>query len=200
MSTTQEVQSRVRSHYNAFPFDNFTPDVLARLANQSLLGRAIRSHSADGAIQFDVGCGTGKMFALLQGAGHGALIGVDLSINSLGKVRLRQPGARLINASNLFLPVRSGVASLILSEGVIHVTPNARTSFGELARILAPGGHLYVSVYNARNRYRGVYQSIGKVFRAIGSSSLGEAFFAGSSSRSGMSTIATFVLWSRAAP
>jgi SAM-dependent methyltransferase len=104
------------------------------------------------------------------------LIGVDLSINSLGKVRIRQPGARLINASNLFLPVRSGVASLILSEGVIHVTPNARTSFGELARILAPGGHLFVSVYNARNRYRRVYQSVGKVLRAIGSSSLGEAF------------------------
>ena len=173
MPTARDIQGRVQSHYDAFPFDNFTEGVLGRLAN-SLLGRTLRDHSAERALQLDIGCGTGKSFALLERGGRGALIGVDLSVSSLRKVRLRQPGAPLVNASNLALPIRGETAALALSEGVLHHTPDARAAFGECARVLAPGGHLYVSVYDARNRYRSVYQGIGRLFRAIGSTPFGE--------------------------
>jgi ubiquinone/menaquinone biosynthesis C-methylase UbiE len=173
MPTVREIQDRVQSHYDAFPFDNFTDGILGRLA-ASLLGRTLRDHSAERAVQLDIGCGTGKSYALLERTGRGALIGIDLSVSSLRQVRRRQSGAPLVNASNLALPIRDETAALALSEGVLHHTPDARASFGECARVLAPRGHLYVSVYDARNRYRTVYEGVGRLFRALGSTPFGE--------------------------
>ena len=43
------------------------------------------------------------------------------------------------------------MADLVISNGVIMITPDARTSFNELVRITKPGGTLVVSVYNKQS-------------------------------------------------
>jgi ubiquinone/menaquinone biosynthesis C-methylase UbiE len=126
-------------------------------------------------MQVDVGCGTGKVIALLERCGQGRLVGVDLSPHSLQRVRQRSPSTRLLRASALALPLSSRATALVVTEGVIHHTPDAHAAFRECARIVAPGGHLFVGVYNADDRYRFSYQVIGRLFRWIGSSRLGSA-------------------------
>jgi len=163
----------VQSHYDSHPFDNFTNDLLSELQRQSLLGPALEEYSRESALQVDVGCGTGKVFALLQRCGRGKLLGIDLSVASLAKVRNRWSDSPIVNGSNLALPLRDSATSLVISAGVIHHTPNPQAAFQECARILAPKGHFFISVYNLNHPYRWSYQKFGAVFRRLGSSPFG---------------------------
>jgi len=72
-----------------------------------------------------------------------------------------------VQGDNLRLPFRSGCADLVISNGVIHHTPDPRAAFGELARVLRPGGTLVVSVYDRRSWYRPVYRYAGGLVRGL---------------------------------
>jgi SAM-dependent methyltransferase len=69
--------------------------------------------------------------------------------------------------SNLRLPLRDGVADLVVSYGVIHHTPDPIKSFCELARILKPGGRLLLGVYNWDNPYRSLYFFLSPPFKLV---------------------------------
>jgi SAM-dependent methyltransferase len=91
-------------------------------------------------------------------------VGLDLSLESLRDARRNDPGP-LVQGDNLQLPLRSGCADLVVSNGVIHHTPDARASFLELARITRPGGALVVSVYDRRGWYYYAYRYLGGLIR-----------------------------------
>lgn len=65
------------------------------------------------------------------------------------------------------LPIRSDVADLVISNGVIMVTPDARKSFGELVRVTKPGGTLVVSVYARDSWYHPVYRYGSPIVRKL---------------------------------
>jgi SAM-dependent methyltransferase len=103
---------------------------------------------------------------MLRELGKARAVSLDLSLATLRAARVHDPGP-LVAADNLHLPLRSGCADLVISNGVIMVTPDARASFRELARVLRPGGTLVVSVYDRRSWYYPVYRFGSPVVRRL---------------------------------
>ena len=92
----------------------------------------------------DAGCGTGANLEHLRS--HGSPVGVDISDEALAFCRQR--GVRAVRGSVLELPFASGSFGLVTSFDVLYhrwVTDD-RAAVAELARVLAPGGLLFVRV------------------------------------------------------
>jgi ubiquinone/menaquinone biosynthesis C-methylase UbiE len=100
---------------------------------------------------------------------------VDISFESLRLARRRAPGCRFVLASNLDLPFPDAAFDAVVSDGVIHHTPDAYRSFCELARILRADGLLYLGVYRRRRYYYYLYTCLGRPMRWLEQSGWGKA-------------------------
>jgi 2-polyprenyl-3-methyl-5-hydroxy-6-metoxy-1,4-benzoquinol methylase len=97
----------------------------------------------------DAGCGGGGMpLSLAEEAG--LVVGIDPveRFPDAGAKLARERG--LINlqfalADGMYLPFRSGVFDLVLSHAVIEHVANAPLYLRECARVVKPGGHVYLS-------------------------------------------------------
>jgi arsenite methyltransferase len=99
----------------------------------------------------DVGCGAGidSLIAGRMVGPGGAVIGVDMTPQMLGKARA---GARAMDARNVefrqgyaeSLPVDDGWADVVISNGVMNLFPDKTAGLREMARVLAPGGRLQI--------------------------------------------------------
>jgi ubiquinone/menaquinone biosynthesis C-methylase UbiE len=135
---------RVASLYNlTFKFNGY-----GRSLEQYL--RAHPLPLAPGAKILDAGCGTGLLtLALLKVIDLPVSItAVDLSATSIGTARRqvleqarRTQQVGFSQANVLQLPFADNTFDAILTSGVLEYVP-LREGFGELARVLAPGGHL----------------------------------------------------------
>jgi SAM-dependent methyltransferase len=114
----------------------------------------------------EIGCGPGRALLYMRKFSR-YLSAVDISYKTLLLARTRVTNANFIQASGLELPFASASFDIVVCDGVIHHTPNARNAFEELARILAPGGALYLGVYKKGGRYYYLYNLLGKPFRAL---------------------------------
>lgn len=97
----------------------------------------------------DAGCGGGGMpLSLAEHADF--VVGID-PIDRFGDagVRLaRERGLanlRFARADGMALPFRDGAFDLVLSHAVIEHVPDAARYLAECRRVLAPGGHMYLS-------------------------------------------------------
>ena len=99
----------------------------------------------------DVGCGAGFDSFI---AGHlvgegGRVVGVDMTHEMLDKART---GAAEAGVGNVdfreglaeSLPVDSGWADVVISNGVVNLCPDKRAVFREMNRVLKPGGRIQV--------------------------------------------------------
>ncbi|MEM7393406.1 MAG: methyltransferase domain-containing protein [Verrucomicrobiota bacterium] len=98
-----------------------------------------------------VDAGSGAGFDAFVAAGHvgpeGAVIGVDMTDEMLGKSRstARELGFGHIEFREGILeelPIEDGWADLVISNGVFNLCPNKRKVFNEVFRVLRPGGRL----------------------------------------------------------
>jgi ubiquinone/menaquinone biosynthesis C-methylase UbiE len=63
-----------------------------------------------------------------------------------------QEGARLMGLANVAvregfaetLPVAEGFADVVISNGVVNLCPDKRAVFGEMLRVLKPGGRIQI--------------------------------------------------------
>jgi len=163
-----ETRSRTRDHYDHYPFRFDQRVIVDEKMDKRVMGRAIGAlpEAASGSRIFDVGCGACRVAHMVRDAGKGRCIGVDLSFETLRSAREHNPDP-MLNADNMRLPIRSDVADLVISNGVIMITPDARASFMELARITRPGGTLVCSVYDRRSWYYPVYRFGGPIVRGL---------------------------------
>ncbi len=105
----------------------------------------------------DFGCGTGLFLKLLKRNGlPGRLHGCDVSKGMLDEA-IRNwdqgplPKFDLITGEHI--PYAEGVFDLVIACAVFHhIPPQARSTFcGEIARVLKPGGRVYVFEHNPYN-------------------------------------------------
>jgi SAM-dependent methyltransferase len=95
----------------------------------------------------DAGCGHGRYLAAFAGMGA-HVVGLDAGRGpELAGVPLHDPRISVVQGSVLRLPFRDASFDLAFSDGVIHHTPDPRAAFLELARVVKPGGAVYVWVY-----------------------------------------------------
>jgi len=87
----------------------------------------------------DVGTGTGRISVPLLRLGAD-VIGVDLSLNMMAKLREKYPASRLAQADASRLPFRSQQFDAVLTMHVMHLVAPWRAALREYRRVLKPGG------------------------------------------------------------
>jgi len=157
-------REQTRAHYDRYPFGFDQEEILAEKLERRVMGEAIRA-TRPGDLVLDVGCGASRVARLVRRTSGALAVGLDVSLASLRGGRAA--AGPLVQGDNLRLPFRSGCADLVISNGVIHHTPDAHAAFHELARVLRPGGTLVVSVYDRRSWYYPVYRWFGALVRAL---------------------------------
>ncbi len=99
----------------------------------------------------DIGCGAGidSLIAAKKVGPNGKVIGIDMTEAMLDKAcqarekaDLKQVEFRLGHAENL--PVPDNWADVVISNGVINLTPDKESTFREMARVLKPKGRLQI--------------------------------------------------------
>jgi ubiquinone/menaquinone biosynthesis C-methylase UbiE len=104
-----------------------------------------------GEIVVDVGSGSGfdSLIASTMVGPEGQVIGFDMTPEMIGKA---QAGAEVMGATNVEireglaenLPLPEEFADVVISNGVLNLTLNKVETLREWARILKPGGRLYI--------------------------------------------------------
>jgi SAM-dependent methyltransferase len=121
-----------------------------------------------GATVVDIGCGAGMDLLLAAGAvgPGGRAIGVDMTEAMAERARI---GARARDLANvdvrlgdaMSLPVESESVDIVISNGVLNLTPDKDQAFGEVFRILKPGGQfLYGDIVVANELSESIRRNI----------------------------------------
>ena len=121
-----------------------------------------------GATVVDIGCGAGMDLLLAAGAvgpgGHA--IGVDMTPAMAERARasaraLGFEHVELRAGDALDLPVESESVDFVISNGVLNLAPDKRQAFGEVFRILKPGGQfLYADIVVANELSESIRRDI----------------------------------------
>jgi len=101
-------------------------------------------------VWLDVGCGAGTYSRLLRAQGH-QVVGLDYALPSLHKARLKAGNEEIAwsTADVQQLPIKDGSVDGILCFGVMQALAAPDRALAELARVLRPGGELWVDALNA---------------------------------------------------
>ncbi len=101
----------------------------------------------------DAGCGGGRFVVALAKLGAKKVQGIDISAQAVAaaNARIQQRGlqdrASAVQGSVLELPFPDRSFDYVVSSGVIHHTHDPYKAFTELARVVKPGGKMFLSVY-----------------------------------------------------
>lgn len=119
----------------------------AGVANPFSLGRL-----EPGGRVLDVGSGAGtdSLVAALMVGSEGSVTGIDMTPEMLDKARAGAAAAGLENVSFVegeaeSLPFPDGSFDVVISNGVIDLVPDKDAVFGEIQRVLAPGGRIQIA-------------------------------------------------------
>jgi SAM-dependent methyltransferase len=107
----------------------------------------------------DYGCGTADLLRVLAGLGaRAAFTGCDVSTGMLAEVAKRWPQElgpvpEIAVQDGAATPFASGRFDIVTISAVLHHVPPAERAgvYAELARVLKPGGRIYVFEHNPRN-------------------------------------------------
>ncbi len=102
-----------------------------------------------GSVWVDAGCGAGTYARRLAQEGLDVL-GLDYSYPTLRKARERSPAITAWAAADVTrLPLRSASADGLLCFGVMQALGSAEAAAREIARVIKPGGEVWIDALNA---------------------------------------------------
>ena len=140
--------------YDAFAAryaEQFRDTLRGRPLERALLGafaELVRAGGEGAAEVLDLGCGPGHVTAHLRQLGLNAF-GIDASPAMIGLAREAYPEQRFTVGTMAALELGdASVAGVLARFSVIHTPPEELPAvLAEIGRVLAPGGHLLISVY-----------------------------------------------------
>lgn len=155
------VTSVVSEFYEGTPFPNYnsfdTLNTFVARAQQSVFVNLLCQGIPIGARVLEVGCGTGQLSNYLAATSMCEVFGSDMSMNSL---RLGSafasanaiPGITFMQM-NLFRPcLADNSFDIVISNGVLHHTYDAKKAFMSISKLVNPGGHILIGLYNKIGR------------------------------------------------
>ncbi len=160
------LEGRTRHHYDNHPFDAITAEDELQPRNiqpKPFIDFCERYLQRQMSVA-EIGCGPGRGTMYLTANGFD-VTAVDISAASLARARKRAPNAGFVQATTMALPFCNECFDIVVSDGVIHHTPDARAALSESVRVLCPGGYIYLGVYNRRRHYYYIYTYAGPPIR-----------------------------------
>jgi SAM-dependent methyltransferase len=108
----------------------------------------------EGSTVVDIGCGAGMdlLLAAKSAGPRGRAIGIDMTESMAEKARASARAAGLDNVEvrlgdAMSLPLEDSSADVVISNGVLNLTSDKSVAFGEVFRVLKPGGRfLYADI------------------------------------------------------
>jgi len=96
------------------------------------------------------GCGIDSLIAARMVGAAGAVVGVDMTPEMLEKARsaATESGIDNVTFQEAYmerLPVEDAWADVVISNGVLNLTPDKQRVLGEMFRVLRPGGRLQIA-------------------------------------------------------
>jgi SAM-dependent methyltransferase len=88
----------------------------------------------------DIGCGTGNYTDALHRVTHARVYGLDLSAGMLEKARQKNSQVTFHQGDAEQMPFTAAQFDFVYMTDVIHHVPHISRLFGEIARVLKPGG------------------------------------------------------------
>lgn len=153
----------VQAFYTESPFPNYNDfDSVAsfvRQADSGVFARLLREQVPTNASVLEVGCGTGQLSNYLAATCLARIHAADMTLASLrlGRDFARRNDIQRVRflQMNLFRPcIRPGSMDFVISNGVLHHTADTREAFLSIARLVKPGGHIVIGLYNHIGRLR----------------------------------------------
>lgn len=116
-------------------------------AKRELLVQELRKAGATGKLAVDAGCGTGEVVRALNGLPFETVLGSDVSEYALELVRKEAdlPSPLLASEAEA-LPLRTGVATCLVSLDVVEHLDDDVAALREFGRVVSPGGTIVVAV------------------------------------------------------
>ena len=157
----RDVTEMVKAFYEETPFPNYddidSRETLVIKARQGGFAAALDEQLPDGAIVLEAGCGTGQLTNFLGLSWKRRVLGGDICLNSLRLANGFRERYRIANAAflqmNLFRPpFRDDSIDVLICNGVLHHTGDARKGFETLLSKVKPGGHILIGLYNSYGR------------------------------------------------
>lgn len=120
---------------------------------QFLLEADVDPDACRGKLILDAGCGNGQLSECLTGLGA-TVIALDYS-NSVFRAEKRRRSANVhfVRADLQAPPFDIGTFDLIISNGVLHHTPDTYKTFVAVARLVNPGGRFYLWLYRKPEKF-----------------------------------------------
>jgi arsenite methyltransferase len=119
----------------------------AGVANPFSLGRLAPGERV---LDLGSGAGTDSLVAAQMVGPEGSVTGIDMTPEMLEKARasaaaMGADNVRFVEGQVEELPFADGSFDVVISNGVIDLVPDKDAVFGELFRVLAPGGRLQIA-------------------------------------------------------
>ncbi len=155
-----DITQLVKGFYEEHPFPGYDEDESLRSlmdkARKGVYARLLGEQLPPNARALEVGCGTGQLSNFL-GLGCRTVVGADLCLNSLRLAegfRARHDLRRVrFVQMNLFRPAFApGSFDVVLCNGVLLTTTDPRGGFDSIAKLVKPGGHIVIGLYNTYGR------------------------------------------------
>ncbi len=148
-------EAYLASHAENIRISGEDPEYFARYKIDFVRALWDRERRREPAAVLDFGTGIGASLPHLKTAFPGArLVGLDVSQRSLEVAERRFPGAaELVRYDGDLIPLAEGGFDLVFSACVFHHIPEAEHGrlFGQIRRLLRPGGRLVVFEHNPLN-------------------------------------------------
>jgi SAM-dependent methyltransferase/uncharacterized protein YbaR (Trm112 family) len=163
LGADRKVTHAVQDFYEEAPFPNYNSfDNIAtfvKRADAGVFARLLKQQIPINSNVLEVGCGTAQLSNYLAATTPTRVYAVDMTLASLRlghdfAIKNGIEGVRFIQ-TNLFMPpIRPQSMDIVISNGVLHHTYNTKKAFMSISRLVKPGGHIIIGLYNHIGRLR----------------------------------------------